>query len=271
MNTGTPGGTGLPSQPGRSLATQDDRVRIRPGAHAVARWTAFLLTFAAAWWALDRLTTSPPRPATALGALAAAAAILAIGERFLLGQPWRRVPHVLGLGRPAWRACLLSAGVGGAVIASYAVGAALLGIDLQLRPNWPAVLIAVLLFHGLAEELVWRGFVFGHLRRTRTFWRAVGWSVPLIALTHIPILIGNDWVVALLAVVSAAVTCLPLAYLWERGGHTMWAPAILHGLIGTWQLWERTYPAEFSIVVVAVSILVPLSVFLFRGRPALSR
>jgi hypothetical protein len=30
-------------------------------------------------------------------------------------------------------------------------------------------------------------------------------------------------------------------------------------------------PPEFSIVVVAVSILVPLSVFLFGGRPARSR
>jgi hypothetical protein len=33
-----------------------------------------------------------------------------------------------------------------------------------------------------------------------------------------------------------------LSYLYERGSGTIWAPAIVHGLIGTWQVVERTYP-----------------------------
>jgi hypothetical protein len=31
-------------------------------------------------------------------------------------------------------------------------------------------------------------------------------------------------------------------------------------MIGTWQLWERSYPAQFSMVVVLASIVVPLTV-----------
>ncbi|MBM2615702.1 CPBP family intramembrane metalloprotease [Actinoplanes sp. LDG1-06] len=222
------------------------------------RTLRFAVTFLAAWFVLDRLATSPPRPLAALAALAAAAAVITIGW----WQPLRRLPALLGLGRPAVRACLVATAAGSAVLGSYLAGAALLGVDLRLRPGWPLVLAGVLVFHGLAEELVWRGFAFGWLRRSRPFWRAVAWSMPLIAVTHVPLLIGNGWAVGTMAVLSAAVTCVPLAWLWESGGRTMWAPAILHGLIGTWQLWERDYPATFSMVVLGASILVPLLVLL---------
>ncbi len=73
--------------------------------------------------------------------------------------------------------------------------------------------------------------------------------------------------IGLLAVLSAAVTCLPLATLWERGGRTIWAPAVLHGLIGTWQLFDRdTYGAEFNVLIVTTSIVVPLAACAFGPR-----
>jgi membrane protease YdiL (CAAX protease family) len=128
------------------------------------------------------------------------------------------------------------------------------------------VLGGVLLFHGLAEELVWRGYVYGHLRRTNSFRGAVIRTVPLIALTHVPIILSNGLAVGSLAVLSAAVTCLPLAYLYDRGGRTVWPPAIVHGLIGTWQLFDRTYPVEFSLLILCGSILTPLTAFLFGDR-----
>jgi hypothetical protein len=122
------------------------------------------------------------------------------------------------------------------------------------------VLIGLLLFHGVAEELVWRGFAFGHLRRKFTFRRAVAGSMPLIAITHLPIVIGSGALVGGLAMTTAAITCLPLANLYERGGRTIWAAAILHGLIGTWQLFERSYPPSFQLVILAATMVVPLAV-----------
>ncbi|XVV08880.1 CPBP family intramembrane glutamic endopeptidase [Actinoplanes sp. CA-131856] len=212
----------------------------------------FLLIFGVAWLALDRLVTSPPSLPATVAALATASAVLVLGLRYLLGQPFSRVPVLLGLRiRPSTaRACLVATLIGALVIATYLGGAALLDVRLTLRPNWPAVLVAALLFHGAAEELVWRGFAFGHLRRRARFGRAVALSIPLIALTHVPILITSGPMVGLLALTSAAVTCVPFAWLWERGGHSMWPPAIVHGLVGTWQLWERTYPPQFTVLVV---------------------
>lgn len=91
-------------------------------------------------------------------------------------------------------------------------------------------------------------------------------SLPLIVATHVPIILSNGAVVGGLALVSAAVTCLPLAYLWERGRGTIWPPAILHGLIFTWQIFERSYPVTFSLVVLIASIVVPLIALVFRDR-----
>ncbi len=42
------------------------------------------------------------------------------------------------------------------------------GKRVRLTPDWPAVLRGMALFNGLAEDLVWRGFVFQHLRARHT-------------------------------------------------------------------------------------------------------
>jgi hypothetical protein len=230
------------------------------------RFPVFLVTFGVAWVTLDRLVTSPPTVVSATVSLAAAAVVLVVGELVLSHTAPRDLVRRLGLGRPTIRALAAAALVGGAVFATYVVLAAVLGIDVVLRDNWPAVLAGSLLFHGVAEELVWRGYAFGHLRRTATFRRAVVRVVPLLALTHVPIMVTAGVGVGALAVVSAAVTCVPLATLWERGGGTIWAPAMLHGLIGTWQLFERSYGAAFHLVILLTSIGVPLGACAFGDR-----
>jgi membrane protease YdiL (CAAX protease family) len=189
--------------------------------------------------------------------LAAAAAVVFLGQR-AAGIPWSRVPASLGLGRPAGPALGLALVVGAVYAATLVLGAVAAGVELTVRDNWPLVLVGILLFHGLAEELVWRGFVFGRLRQSHGFARAVWWSVPLITLTHVPIALTDGWLVGGLATLTAAITCWPFAALWERGGRTVWAPALLHALIGCWQLFERSYPITFSVIVLVASITVPL-------------
>src|SRR5690349_15491824 len=43
------------------------------------------------------------------------------------------------------------------------------GEQLTLQPNWLALLLGVFLLNGIAEEVIHRGFIFGNLRRQRTF------------------------------------------------------------------------------------------------------
>ncbi len=250
-----------------------DAGQLSPCASVATPWpnrtrALFAATFLTGWLALDRLITSPPTVLSATAALITAGAFVGVGEwitnRGTIGDVARRI----GLRRPAPGAIFAATAVGGAVIATYLGGAALLDIELELRSNWPSVLVAALLFHGLAEELVWRGYAFGRLRTRHSFRRAVGWSIPLIAITHVPIIVGSGIGIGTLAVLTAAATSVPFAYLWERSGGTVWAAAILHGLIGTWQLFERTYPDAFAVVVMIATIFVPFTVFLFRDQAA---
>ncbi len=68
--------------------------------------------------------------------------------------------------------------------------------------------------------------------------------------------------------VVAAVTALPLAYLYENGGRTIWAPALVHTAIDSFKLVVVTAEATamFSLLVIAVSLVVPMLVFAFPWR-----
>src|SRR6185312_4567352 len=109
--------------------------------------------------------------------------------------------------------------------------------DAGLRPNWIWLLAGTFAFHGLAEELVWRGYVYRWLRRNRSFTRAVLLSMPFVAAAHIPIVITSGPLVGAAALLVAAVTSIPLAYLFDLGRGTLWAPAVLHAAIDSFKLF----------------------------------
>ena len=174
----------------------------------------------------------------------------------------------IGLGRPQWRGLLLAAVVSGLVLLVYPLYAAVSGSAMSLVPGWFWVLVGVFAFHGVAEELVWRGFAFRRLREGRSFWTAVWWTMPLIAVTHLPIVFTVDPVVGIGAMVVAAVTSIPFSYLYETGGRTVWAPALLHTAIDSFKLLVIPAAAvsTFSLLLVAVSIVVPLLVLAVPRR-----
>jgi membrane protease YdiL (CAAX protease family) len=242
--------------------------------NAAVRVVGFLAAFLAAWLALDRLIGSPiPQPDRALLALAVAFAIVAGAELLIFRARPSDLPDRLGLGQPVARALVAAGLVALALVVAILVAVVALGGMPRLRPDWPAVLIAVLLFHGVAEELVWRGFVFARLREGRTFRRAVLLSMPLIVLTHLPIVAEAGLAVGAAAALVAAVTCLPFAHLWERGGGTIWAPALVHAAVDAFKLLEPPGTPVFSLALAAIGLFVPLLALAFGdrffGRPSL--
>jgi hypothetical protein len=81
----------------------------------------------------------------------------------------------------------------------------------------------------------------------------------------------NGPVVGLFAIAVAAVTCVPFGYLWERGGQTIWAAAMLHTSIDAFKLFEvpgGEAVVVFSIGLAMVSIVVPLGVLVVGDRSA---
>jgi hypothetical protein len=81
------------------------------------------------------------------------------------------------------------------------------------------------------------------------------------------------WPVALAAVLLSAVLSFPLAYLFELGGRTIWAPAIVHFVVqGAIKLITVPGPAETMLPVVwmAAAAILPFAV-LFRTRSDFAR
>ncbi len=169
----------------------------------------------------------------------------------------------LGLGRPGGRALAVAVGVSGLVLLVFPATAAVSGTAVALRPDWLWLLIGVFAFHGLAEELVWRGYAFRRLREGRSFWGAAWWTMPLIAVTHVPIIATMGPAVGIGALAVAAVTSLPLAYLYETGRHTIWAPAVVHTAIDSFKLVVIPAAAvqTFSMLLIVAALIVPLLAF----------
>ncbi len=233
---------------------------------ARAEVTRFLFGLAALFTVL--LGTSAV-DATGRYGLLILAAVLATGA-LVVRAPARTAFRRLGLGRPAGPALFAAFGVGALIQLVYPLSAALTGMSAALRPGWPWLLLGIFAFHGIAEEVVWRGYAFGWLRRGRSFGRAVLWTMPLLAVAHLPILTTSGLLVGTAALLVAAVTSVPLAHLYEAGRATVWAPAVLHTAIDSFKIVEVRDAAEqaFSLLLAAVSIALPLLVLAVVRRPA---
>jgi membrane protease YdiL (CAAX protease family) len=164
----------------------------------------------------------------------------------------------------------------------YPVASAVTGEQFALVAGWPWILVGLFAFHGLAEEMVWRGFVFRRLSEGRSFRAAVVWTMPFIAATHLPILFRSGVVVAIGALLVAAVTSVPLSYLYVIGRGTIWAPALVHTAIDTFKLVivPPLATQSYSLLLIVFSLFVPLLVLVIprgrrspdsRSRPAFSR
>jgi membrane protease YdiL (CAAX protease family) len=234
----------------------------------VVSWTRFLVGFAAL---VAVLLATSAQDASGRWGLAILAAVLLTGlavERWLGGPGLRGALCRLGFGRPGGRALLVAVLVSVLVLVVYPVSATITGSVPTLRPDWPWLLVGIFAFHGLAEELVWRGFAFRRLREGRSFGAAVLRTMPLVAAVHLPILIGSGPLVGMAALAVAAVTALPLAYLFETGRNTVSAPAVVHTAIDSFKLVELA-PAVtpvFSLLLAGVSVVVPLLALLVPRR-----
>jgi membrane protease YdiL (CAAX protease family) len=82
--------------------------------------------------------------------------------------------------------------------------------------------------HGVAEEVLFRGFAFHNLRIGRTFGRAALLSLVLFGIAHLYLFTNMPPALALFATFLSLASAYPLAYLFERGNNTIWAPAVLH-------------------------------------------
>ena len=136
----------------------------------------------------------------------------------------------------------------------------------SMYPGWVGLLPGLFAQSGIAEETLFRGYLFRHLRKGRTFIRAaVIASIPFIA-AHSILFFTMPWVIALASLLLSAIISFPLARLFEVGGNTIWAPAILHFVV---QSAVKVIVIEgqafnFPVIWMLAAAGIPFVVFLYR-------
>jgi membrane protease YdiL (CAAX protease family) len=205
-----------------------------------------------------------------VGALAVGATMLA--ERLLFPKPLAAVPASLGFGRPAARALAGALAIGALMLAFFPLYARATATPVAPRDGWVLALPGLFAQGGIAEECLFRGYLYGHLRRERSFPRAAWLSVPpflavhLVLFTHLPV------PVAAAATLLSLAMSFPLARLYDLGGATIWAPALLHFVVQAAPKLAAVPPDRqiaLGVGWMAVCAVVPWAVFLVPSpRPA---
>ena len=93
-----------------------------------------------------------------------AAVVVEIG---LFKQNWHFVFRDLGFGWPGWRAMGVALLIAVLQLAAYPLITWLTGYRWTLPPNWLWIMVGIFALHGVAEEVLYRAFLFGHLRQGR--------------------------------------------------------------------------------------------------------
>ena len=194
----------------------------------------------------------------------------AAAQWFLLGHRRDTPARQLGLGRPDTRAI---AAAGLTVFLLLLVGFLFVrarGITPGFYPGWIALLPGLFAQAGIAEEVLFRGYLFGQVRIGRTFWRAASLSMLPFVGVHLVLFLSMPWPIALASVLLSSVISFPLAHLFELGGGTIWAPALLHFVIqATVKVLVFSHGAEsFALAWMIASAVVPLLVLAVKAPNA---
>lgn len=234
------------------------------------------LAFAIIYLVFDRLAAAlgSNRGEWGLVVCAAVLALTLLAEVAIARSRPRAALRALGLKAPQPRALAAGAGVSILLLASLPLLAAGLGIDIALRDGAAWLALGMFAQGGVAEETLFRGFMYRHLRETRTFWRAAALSAVPFAAVHLPLFASLHASVAAVALVMAIAISFPLAWLFDRAGGSIWPCAILHAVIqGGIKLLVDDAPEfrQLAITWVAIGVLAPWCLFLLRDATAAAR
>jgi membrane protease YdiL (CAAX protease family) len=209
------------------------------------------------------------------GAFITTAAMLAVAfgmERIVFGRSLGASANALGWTRPHPRALLVAALLCLPMLAFFPIIVLGFQVPLALRTDWLWILLGVIAFNGLAEETLWRGFIFGHLRQAGlSFVRAGMVALAIFTAVHLLLFAQNPFIVALAATLVALLGSFPLAFLYERAGFSIWPVAILHVATHFIRLVSIPEPQAMTVTVAWLGLLIGMPLLILAFHRYLSR
>ncbi|HMQ70525.1 MAG TPA: CPBP family intramembrane metalloprotease [Ignavibacteria bacterium] len=238
----------------------------RPSGQSILKIIAGYAFIYAVLEILAALTGDPLNTVNAAVISAGVIAAVIIAQTVLFKNGFSNMKEYLGIGTPSAVSILISIVISILLFLCYPLITYITGYRFRLPDNWLWLGAGVFLLHGIAEEVLYRSYLFRYLRNGRSFNRAVWISVLLFSTAHIPVIISQGIFVGGSAVMLAAVSSFPLSKLYEKGNNTIWAPAIVHTAIDTiipliaTDKGDQSYQTAVVIWMVA-SMIIPYGVF----------
>lgn len=187
-------------------------------------------------------------------------------SRWLMGESFATSLFRGGIRLTGWKHLIPGVIVSAVLLLAYLVLGFFLNTKLVLTTHWFLNLTGLSLTAGIMEEFVFRGFLFGYLRQGKSFLQAALISMLCFSLAHLLLFTYIAWPIALLSTVLAAGSSIPLAYLFEKGGNTIWSAAIVHTTIRTIGLVVTTDDQNYSNLAsgwIMACLVLPYLVLLF--------
>lgn len=202
----------------------------------------------------------------AIGLAVVAATLLY--EHFAYGVPFSATPLTLGLGKPGGRGIAASVAVSILLLLVFPFYSWLSNDRVSVRNEWLWYAPGLFAQAGIAEEILFRGYLFGHLRQTRSFWPAAMVSTIPFAVVHLILFFSMPPIIAAAALSLAVLMTFPLAYLYELGGKTIWAAVVLHFVTqGAIKVVEADSGSMILPVVwMAACAVIPYAVFFIKVK-----
>jgi len=205
---------------------------------------------------------------SALIATAAMVAFAFVFERLALARRPIEALRALGWVRSNLRAVMVAVILSAVMLMFYPIAWLATGTPLALRSDWLWILIGAIVLNGIGEETLFRGFIFGHLRRAGMSFVRTGLIALLIfTMIHLLLFLQNPFVVALAGTMIALVASFPIAYLFERAGFSIWPTVILHVAAHTIRLVAIPEPYSMMVLVawLVLQIGMPFLIWVFQG------
>lgn len=199
--------------------------------------------------------------------IAAVGAVLAF-EIFVFKRNLPAALQFLGFGRPHGPTLTLTAAIGLLTLLFFPVFSTVTGASVSIPDNWLWKLSGIIAIHGIAEEVLFRGFLFHHLREGRTFNRAALLSLLVFAAAHVYLFTYMAAPLALFATILSLASAFPFAYLFERGNNTIWAPALMHISVHAVSFFNISEPHVMTAGIwwMTIWIFTILLIYFFRRR-----
>ena len=221
-----------------------------------------VLVFALFHWTADVLGSNRGEFGVIIGLLVVGATIAA--KIFLFNRSFKESVRDVGLTRPKSLSILIAIVISVLMLVAIFVFASVTDSTFSFYKDWDLLIPGLFFQAGIAEETLFRGYLFGYIRLKYSFWKAAGIAAVPFILVHLIMFYSLPFAIAFASILLSVVLSFPLARLFELGGNTVWAPSILHFVVqGIVKVLVASGESAqtFPLFWIAICAIIPLIVF----------